>query len=570
MKRVIVAIMLVMACDSTPVPTRLAIEPDAVTIWQDQEAELNAVVYDQNDEVYMDPVMVTWAVNNPIAASVDKGVVTPDGDGEVLVTATVSDHMLTASATVTIQKIHFLEAAAAYITQANQHPTDPIPVLEGRDGLFRLHLAEDLPYAPPAVGIKGMVGSSEVFDVVAIQRHPEFLPTVDQSSLRYSYNADLTGDMIRSGLEIHVTYDPEDDERAIAGEEVIEVDVVKLKTQMQMLVPVSSTHHPSNHSAGWVEVMTNDHHEMATSKYVLPIAGRTIKKHALYETDADLRDGSPNEWIQLLDEIVAMYHAETHQDHYYYGAIKPPGGGIGGIAYLSSPASAGDTNGETLAHETGHSMSLRHAPCGNPLGVDRNFPDRRGSIEYWGWHPDTGRLLNPSRWADFMGYCSPSWAHPYHFKKATRGRQVGFEANEAASQPVLMVWGHVYDGRVRLEPVLHITGQPTRADPASPYLLEGYGERGEVVFTHRVPMFEIDHLDAHGFNVLLPVPPVPVASVTLSGQARIATMTAEGTSPLAMIVDDDTGAVRAIRRNWQGTVPAGMRAIITTGLPENR
>ena len=570
MNRLAVAVLLMVACDSTPTPTRLAIEPDAVTIWQDQVTELRAVVYDQNDEVYTDPVTITWATNNPTIGTVDDGIVSPEGDGEVRITATATEYMLNAHAVVAIRKVHFLRAAAAYITQANQHPLDPIPVLEGREGLLRIHIAEDLPYAPPAVRVQGVVDGAAVFDELLAQAHPEILRSVDQSSLDYSYNAHLPGDLIRSGLEFHLTYDPADDERAVAGEEVIEVDVVNLKPQRQMLVPVSSTRHPSDHAAGWVDAMTEDHRDMTKARYVLPIVDRTIRKHALYETDADLWTRY-NGWVQLLREIAVLHQAEPHKDHYYYGAIRPPyfpGGGIYGIGFVGSPQSAGDTDGEVFAHEVGHNMRLAHAPC--RVNGDPSFPDPRGYIQYWGWNPATGRLLDPARWTDVMGYCRNTWIHPYHFEKATRFRLSNLYVDRSVRKPMLMLWGSVHEGAAYLEPVLQITGQPTLPDPASPYLLEGYGPRGEVVFSHRVPMAEISHVDAQGFNVLLPVPTVPVASVTLSGPDGTATMAAESTSPLAMIVDAATGEVRAIRRNWQGIVPAGMRAIVTTGLPENR
>ena len=47
-----------------------------------------------------------------------------------------------------------------------------------------------------------------------------------------------------------------------------------------------------------------------------------------------------------------------------------------GSAYVSSPTSIGIANPRTLAHELGHSMSLRHAPCGFLFDADPTIRTR--------------------------------------------------------------------------------------------------------------------------------------------------------------------------------------------------
>ena len=53
-------ILAVAACEAEPIPTKLAIEPAAVEIWQDKTVQLKAVVYDQNGEVYNEPLDIMW------------------------------------------------------------------------------------------------------------------------------------------------------------------------------------------------------------------------------------------------------------------------------------------------------------------------------------------------------------------------------------------------------------------------------------------------------------------------------------------------------------------------------
>ena len=73
-----------------------------------------------------------------------------------------------------------------------------------------------------------------------------------------------------------------------------------------------------------------------------------------------------------------------------------------------------------IAHELGHNLSLRHAPCGTR--GDPSFPYPDGSIGAWGYDfRDGGRLVRHST-RDLMSYCDPQWISDYHFTNALRFR----------------------------------------------------------------------------------------------------------------------------------------------------
>ena len=565
MRGLLVALILaVAACEAEPIPTKLAIEPATVEIWQDETVQLKAVVYDQNGEVYNEPLDIMWESGDPSIAEISDGLVTPQGWGPVRVSATAAVLDLDAIAAVSIQRIYDLRATAAYINQVNQDPNDPIGVLIGRKGLLRLYLTmeENVSYSPPPARVKLLQGSTVLLDTVLTQELPDFLVNVDQSSLENSYNLLIPAELVVSGLEVDVEYDPEDTERALSGHERIDMPMARMPVFYEKLVPIVSTRHRSSHGEEWAAEQKPFEGPMRMAGHVLPVSEWDLSVRAVYETDVNLNHGQ-SAWIGLLNELSAVRAADGLRS-YYYGAIRPPyypGGGIYGIGFIAHPVSLGNTDGITHAHELGHNMGLGHAPCG--VYGDPDFPDESGRIEYWGWDPSDGSLRTPRRFNDIMGYCQNNWVHPYHFEKATKTRQrLGLDV-EGPAQDVLMVWGTIYEGQLQLEPAFVLRAPVTLPDPRGLYLAVGHAD-GKQVFSHRFTPHEIAGVNAAGFNVRIPWQ--SVESVTVSGPPGSAMLVA-GSHPPAAIIMDENGQIRRIARNWQGGQPTGARVLVSTGLP---
>ena len=157
----------------------------------------------------------------------------------------------------------------------------------------------------------------------------------------------------------------------------------------------------------------------------------------------------------VLKEITVLMEADK-SGRYYYGYYNLSGG-IGWIGY---PASAGGTNLKIVAHELGHNFGQLHAPCGNPGGVDANYPYKDGSIGSWGIDPRSNALVDPSRYKDVMGYCGTNWVSDYMYRKVQLFlEQIALQASpNAASSDVLLVSGRVSNGQITLEPMQRITG----------------------------------------------------------------------------------------------------------------
>ena len=161
-----------------------------------------------------------------------------------------------------------------------------------------------------------------------------------------------------------------------------------------------------------------------------------------------------------------------------------------GIARLGAWVSIGKAWDTELAHEIGHNLDLRHAPCGGALGTDPEFPYADGSIGVWGYDFRNASVVSPERRRDIMGYCyERGWLSDFYFEKVIdyRERVEGeARARAAAAGPptdMLVLWGGVVEGELRLEPAFPMRTAPRLPDEAGPYRLEGRGTDGRTEFS---------------------------------------------------------------------------------------
>lgn len=158
----------------------------------------------------------------------------------------------------------------------------------------------------------------------------------------------------------------------------------------------------------------------------------------------DLRQGE--EWGRLLTELTSVWAAEAGlgSAQIYYGLVpnSAPGGqswfpgGISGIGWIGQRVSLGidfgEATGMNAGHEIGHNLGRKHAPCGNPGGVDPLFPYPNASIGVYGVDTTEEILLAPELTHDVMSYCGPQWVSDYTYEalmqdQMIKGDQVGSE-----------------------------------------------------------------------------------------------------------------------------------------------
>lgn len=140
-------------------------------------------------------------------------------------------------------------------------------------------------------------------------------------------------------------------------------------------------------------------------------------------------------WNTLLTDIADLRQQDNApNDTFYYGIFRPTANagqfcGNGCVAGLGFVPGANDDYGRAAiglgfaggfsvgiaVHEVGHNAGRPHAPCGGVSGADPGFPHANGGIGVWGYSLGADTLIDPSVYADFMGYCNDNWISDYNY-----------------------------------------------------------------------------------------------------------------------------------------------------------
>ncbi|MFO7539074.1 MAG: hypothetical protein R6X32_13605, partial [Chloroflexota bacterium] len=244
-----------------------------------------------------------------------------------------------------------------------------------------------------------------------------------------------------------------------------------------MIVPIDYTHqgptHPGLYPAQPVDYIS-DWIERAFPIHDIDITIRTPHAFTGNLEEAD-------SWETLLDHMYSLKIADgysTNTPLFYYGFIPIDNGssqwfssGIAGIGWISPDDQAwreslglnlgqNDNTGILAGHEIGHNMGRRHAPCGNPAGVDPNYPYAGASIGEFAYDFGTASLLTPDTYRDVMSYCSPEWTSDYTYTalyddQVTKGNwpdQAGTAANRLLVRAQLD-----QSDQLSLQPVYHMS-----------------------------------------------------------------------------------------------------------------
>ena len=178
--------------------------------------------------------------------------------------------------------------------------------------------------------------------------------------------------------------------------------------------------------------------------------------------------------IKLINETQLIRSLEGGNG--YYMGIMPERvvGGESGVGFLGGRVGFSVSDPFVIAHELGHNLNLRHAPCGGAGGPDRAFPQSDGSIGAWGYDPRGDGVLVPPHSRDLMSYCGPPrWVSEYSFTRALSHRLAsGSSATALARAPVnaptrtLLLWGGVDEqGDPFLEPAFVADAPPNVPGP---------------------------------------------------------------------------------------------------------
>ncbi len=483
------------------------------------------------------------------------------------------------------------EPAAAYLTQAVQSREFPVPLVAGEKALLRVFVtaAKSNQADIPGVRARFYAGGSQIHTRYIPGKSGPIPTEVDESDLSKSVNAEVGRDLIRAGLEMVIEVDSVDAGLGVprripeTGRLAVEVDSAALFDLT--MIPFLWKTDPDSSIIDLVEAVSEEpekHSLLEDTRTLLPVADIEVTAH-------DPVESSSNGAFSLLNRTRAIRVMEGGEGH-YMGTIAGKVGGVAGVAFTPGRSSFAVPTSSVVAHELGHNMSLLHAPCGGPAGVDPSYPYRDGSVGAWGYDFEAEELVRNTT-PDLMAYCGPpSWISDYHFSNALRFRgsdadSVGLPRRFAAPAQGLLLWGGIDgDGVPFLEPAFVVDAPPALPQPGGEYTISGRNEDGAELFSLRFDMPAMADGDGRsGFAFVLPAHPGwedELVSLTLSGPAGTATLDEGSEHPMAILRSLRTGQVRGIFGNLPRTTlthsgavavlspPPGMVLRFSRGIPD--
>jgi hypothetical protein len=202
-----------------------------------------------------------------------------------------------------------------------------------------------------------------------------------------------------------------------------------------MLVPVVMNGRTPDTGASRVKTL----HDGMMAMY--PASDVEIAVHApvSYPYGSVSADGTG--WTQALHWVSTLRGSNSRV--YYYAMITPAAsmkqycgkGCVDGLGDVPAPNDVASRNGIgigyfpdgsgghevvlAMAHELGHALGRKHAPCApageSITGIDPNYPHAHASIGVFGFDLVHHQLENPDHYKDFMSYCDPGWVSDYTY-----------------------------------------------------------------------------------------------------------------------------------------------------------
>jgi hypothetical protein len=255
------------------------------------------------------------------------------------------------------------------------------------------------------------------------------------------------------------------------------------------------------------------------------------------------------DWLNLLNEMYALKLSDGEPSDspiVYYGLIPIRNGsnqwfhsGIAGIGWVSDPGEvfreaiglnlgANDDTGVLAAHEIGHNLGRRHAPCGGAGGVDPSYPYSGASIGQYATDIRSATNISfytPSDHVDMMSYCSPEWISDYTYKGLYNNqRTYGGALLSTTADHLIFRASLGADDTVAFAPTYMFATQSASSAPAdSGYMLQMLDVSGAVIATQPVAVREAEEegISLRAVLAAVPMPNQPVAAIRLVNEAGI-------------------------------------------------
>lgn len=463
-----------------------------------------------------------------------------------------------------------LSIGFVHVLQAIQTERNDVPLVMDRDVALRIYIEGNESGYYGDVPIRATIrrGPEVLFSGREIIRGFELRSDRDRS-VDLDEAADLTmivpGEAIRPNIKIEVKID--EGGSAARGRNVDNLEIQEAKSIVLTLVPVVSISGSDRSVIEWTENNVESVGRMVESLFGFREVSTRI--HDVYVTNARLESNTGP--VQLLAELVLVRFLER-DDSFWYGVGNSTSGYFRGLAELSGAVGVGKDIVQEAAHEMGHVFGLKHAPCGDPVFLDDEFPYEDGSLGGWAYDMESNVAVDPRAGRDIMGYCyGKGMISDYNFRKVLEefsgrfadayavqgaGADRSADGSMASAEETLVLWGYLDGGRLRLEPpvlakVRTVGNSPVRFTRGGEYSMQVYEEGGALYFAGNFEMRE-DAWGGKQFVAGIPTRGKSIEKLVVRGPEGTAEVTVGNGRSVTIVRGAGGGSVRAILRDWSG------------------
>ena len=311
-------------------------------------------------------------------------------------------------------------------------------------------------------------------------------------------------------------------------------DTIDITVEATALPPLRITFIPIQHASSEPAIRETDRYMTAIHDFFPLAVYRATVGPRLRFTGQTF---TPRDAAQ---EVLHRWYTEADNSEYYHGIFNWTNGKCGyafTTAHVAVSAAIDSLPNRIPcpnihAHEFGHNLTLRHAPCGNPSDLDADFPYPNAGIgPRRGWLLSERRFVAPSDHYDIMSYCNPNFVSDYHYDKAFRyvarmatnsspsrraplahlidnARQSAAATNmfTAPDHPSLAVSGRIRSNGSFADVRLNPSRMPPIPPPqSSPFTLEVHDADRRVLHAEPLLVHSGDDGEARAFGARLPL-----------------------------------------------------------------